>query len=142
MQAAEQAGNNELVRFIQSDDDEEEKKVQASYNGSSPIVEIEDNAELNNLIANSNRSKYDVTVKYGSDTYPIWLNVGESKYDSLNHIYSITNKKEDAPTNNGVGGPVGNHLQNASSDTIISQESKKSTHDLKKYKRKCRTYTR
>ncbi|MBR2474158.1 MAG: hypothetical protein IKB51_03920 [Clostridia bacterium] len=214
LQAAEQSGNVDLAKYIQSDLEDEEKEVQASYTSgqeNSPIVEIEDNEELNSLIANSTRSKYDVirlylidkfkghtftlsdgrkaimdnsdakelshkankvraaqlgnlstiienahydhseynvvhdkfvdfhyyhvNVKYGQDEFPIWLNVGTAKNDGVNHIYSITNKKEDVPTNNGVGGPVGNHLQNTSSNNSISQNPKKSTLEVKKSKK-------
>ena len=69
---------------------------------------------------------YEITVKYGGEEFDLWINVGTGKYDGKNHIYSITNKKEDASTNYGVGGPVGNHLQNASSKNSISQNAENS----------------
>ena len=69
---------------------------------------------------------YEITVKYGGEEFDLWINVGTGKYDGINHIYSITNKKEDASTNYGVGGPVGNHLQNASPIKSISQKSQNS----------------
>ena len=63
---------------------------------------------------------YDVSVKYGDETIDLWLNVGTAKNDGVNHIYAITNKKEEAPTNYGVARPVGNALQNASSINSIT----------------------
>lgn len=63
---------------------------------------------------------YDVSVKYGDETIDLWLNVGTAKNDGVNHIYAITNKKEEAPTNYGVARPVGNALQNASSVNSIT----------------------
>ena len=36
-----------------------------------------------------------MTAKCGSEEFDLWINVGVSKYDGKNHIYSITNKKED-----------------------------------------------
>ncbi len=70
---------------------------------------------------------YAVVAKYDGEEYPLWINVGVAKNDGSNHIYSITknqNKKE-APTNKGVAGPVGNQLQNASSNNSIHQSSSK-----------------
>ena len=69
---------------------------------------------------------YTVTAKYRNTEADLWINVGQAKNNGINHIYSITNKKEDAPTKSGVGGPVGNHLQNASSNNSIPDSVEKS----------------
>lgn len=76
---------------------------------------------------------YTVTAKYAGEEIDLWINVGVAKNDGKNHIYSITNKIEDAPTHYGVGGPVGNHLQNASSNSSIPQTEKKSIPFEKKF---------
>lgn len=64
---------------------------------------------------------YTVSVKYKDQRFDLWINIGVAKNDGKNHIYSITNKKEEAPTENGVVRPVGNALQNASSANIIPE---------------------
>ena len=66
---------------------------------------------------------YGISVKIGEDTFNLWLNVGTAKNDGERHIYALTNKKEEAPTKNGVSRPVGNAIQNASSTNIIPENS-------------------
>ena len=75
---------------------------------------------------------YTVSVKYGNKVFDLWINVGVAKNDGANHIYALTNKKEEAPTHYGVSRPVGNAIQNASSNTSIPQNSEKSTLSDKK----------
>ena len=65
-----------------------------------------------------------MTAKYGSEEFDLWINVGVSKYDEKNHIYSITNKKGDGPINNDVTRPVGN-APNPSLDNSIPNSAKK-----------------
>lgn len=64
---------------------------------------------------------YEATAKYNGEEINLWINVGVAKNDGKGHVYAITNKKEDAPAHYGVGGPVGNRIQNASSTNSISQ---------------------
>lgn len=66
---------------------------------------------------------YSISVKIGEDTFNLWLNVGTAKNDGERHIYALTNKKEEAPTKNGVSRPVGNAIQNASSTDIIPEKT-------------------
>ncbi|MBQ8836450.1 MAG: hypothetical protein IJ002_03175 [Clostridia bacterium] len=74
------------------------------------VVEIEENSE-----------------KYGDVQKDLWINVGSAKNADTNHIYAITNKKEELPTHYGVGSPTeaGNYLQNNPSNVIIPHSSEK-----------------
>lgn len=84
----------------------------------SEIKKIVENAQL---IADENSTKerkfdyfyyYEAHVKFGKDTYPIYLNVGRARNDSTYHIYDITQKLRDTARRiNGVGRPVGNALE-------------------------------
>lgn len=75
---------------------------------------------------------YTVSVKYKDQRFDLWINIGVAKNDGKNHIYSITNKKEEAPTENGVVRPVGNALQNASSTNIIPENGENVNSDERK----------
>ncbi len=79
-----------------------------------------DNIEHNKF---SSFDYYSISVKIGEDTFDLWLNVGTAKNDGKHHIYALTNKKEEAPTKNGVSRPVGNAIQNASSTDSITENS-------------------
>lgn len=68
---------------------------------------------------------YTVDVTYDGKTFPLWINVGVAKNDGTNHIYAITNRTEEAPTNYGVSRPVGDAIQNASSNDSIPQTGEK-----------------
>ncbi len=74
---------------------------------------------------------YAVDVIYAGETYKLWINVGVAKNNGENHIYSITKRNEEAPTDKGVVRPVGNALQNASSDNSIHQ-NQQNVNDLVK----------
>jgi len=75
---------------------------------------------------------YTVSVKYKDQRFDLWINIGVAKNDGKNHIYSITNKKEEAPTENGVVRPVGNALQNASSTNSIPENGENVNRDERK----------
>ncbi len=63
---------------------------------------------------------YEAHVRIGEETYPIYLNVGRSKYDGTYHIYDITQKLRDtAHRLNGVGRPVGYALEAVSPNDSI-----------------------
>ena len=64
-------------------------------------------------------------MKYAGENIGLWINVGTAKNDGKNHIYTLTNKAEEAPTEYGVSRPVGNAIQSASSITSISESAKK-----------------
>lgn len=106
------------------------------------LKRIIENAVYKHSVYKANHKKfsdfhyYEISVKYNGNEFNLWLNVGVGKNDKKNHIYSITNKKEEAPTNYGVARPVGYALQNASSTNSIPQNQKKSTGNAKKDNRK------
>ena len=64
-------------------------------------------------------------MKYAGENIGLWINVGTAKNDGKNHIYTLSNKAEEAPTEYGVSRPVGNAIQSASSLTSISESAKK-----------------
>ena len=75
---------------------------------------------------------YEATFKYKGEQYSVWLNVGVAKNDGKNHIYDITKKTEEALNQKIDSRPVGNAIENASSNPSISQSAEKSTASAKK----------
>lgn len=77
---------------------------------------------------------YAVTAELAGSSIDLWINVGTAKNDGINHIYSITNNREDAPTKSGVSGLTEREprVQSASSIDSISQSDEKSTENAKK----------
>lgn len=75
---------------------------------------------------------YAISVEYDGVEYGLWINVGTTKNDGKDHIYSITNRKEETPTKTGVARPVGYALQNVSSKDSIQQNSENVNRKSKK----------
>lgn len=76
-------------------------------------------------------------MRYEGEIFDLWLNVGVAKNDKKNHLYAITNqnehiKEKKRPPITAWSRPVGNAIQNASSNNSIPQKSEKSTENAKK----------
>ncbi len=97
------------------------------------LKEIVEKADFSHIAENVNHNKFDrfyyysLTVKMGSDSCDILINIGRTKNDGIHHIYDITkdNKKRrsanQSPT--GLSRPVGNAMKNASSIDSITENS-------------------
>ena len=114
------------------------------------ISRIKEIVERAKLVAEENSTKdrkfdyfwyYEASVKFGKETFPIYVNVGRAKNDSSYHIYDLTKKIRDtAHRVYGVERPVGNALLNdisidmvpQDSDGVKSDLSQKSTNGTKK----------
>ena len=84
----------------------------------------DDNVEHNKF---SQFLYYEVIVKYNGEKYPLYINVGLSKYDKTYHIYDITKKIRDTANRiNGLGRLSLNEsdaLENGISSISVPQES-------------------
>lgn len=114
------------------------------------ISRIKDIVERAKLVAEENSTKdgkfdyfwyYEASVRFGDETFPIYVNVGRAKNDSSYHIYDLTKKIRDtAHRVYGVERPVGNALLNDISTNMVPQDfngvksdlSQKSTNGTKR----------
>lgn len=97
------------------------------------ISRIKEIVERAKLVAEENSTKdrkfdyfwyYEASVKFGKETFPIYVNVGRAKNDSSYHIYDLTKKIRDtAHRVYGVERPVGNALLNDISIDMVPQDS-------------------
>lgn len=78
---------------------------------------------------------YEAAYRYKGVVDNVWLNIGTAKNDGSDHIYDITNKKEETLTSKGDSRPVGNAIQNVSSTNSIT-DSKEKVNSETKYSRK------
>ena len=101
------------------------------------IEKLIENAVYDNSALNVDHDKftdfhyYAVSVKYEGEVLDLWLNIGVAKNDGKNHLYAITNqsdkiKEKNRPPITAWSRPVGNAIQNDSSNTSIPQNSEKS----------------
>ena len=77
---------------------------------------------------------YTAHFKIGEDTYSGIVNVGFGKFDKRYHIYDINQIKEDGSIN-ARPKSADQGVSPSSSNTIISQNPEKSTHEVKKSKK-------
>lgn len=111
------------------------------------ISEIKKVVESAELVAEENSTKdkkfdyfwyYEAVLRYGKETFPIYVNVGRSRYDGTYHLYDLTQKLRDtAHRTNGVGRPVGYALENGISNNRVTQPdpivNTHSMHELAEY---------
>ena len=101
------------------------------------IKELVENAKLYAEDKNVEHNKFDyfcyyrAEVKFGEDTFQIYLNVGRGRNDARYHIYDITkNMRDTADRINGLERPKPNEgyaLQNGISSNIISERQENTT---------------
>ncbi len=94
------------------------------------ISEIKRVVESAELVAEENSTKdkkfdhfwyYEAVLKYGKETFPIYVNVGRSRYQGTYHLYDLTQKLRDtAHRINGVGRPVGDTLKSDISNPSVT----------------------
>jgi len=107
----------------------------ASNAGSKKIAQISQITEIikkSKLVAEEDSTKekkfdyfyyYEILVKDGKETYPVYLNVGRARNDGTYHIYDITQKLRDtAHRVNDVWRPVGNAMENGISNNMVAQK--------------------
>ena len=94
------------------------------------IKEVIENAELYATDDNAEHNKfnafkyYESIVKFGNETFPIYLNVGRAMNDGSYHLYDIThNIRESAGRINGLERAGGLRSANGFSDTDIMPET-------------------
>lgn len=79
-------------------------------------------------------SYYKIKVAYEGNQFEILINVGRAKNDKTYHIYAITNYNEKGAVGllkNNPSRPVGNAIKDGSFNTIIRENSEKSTQNAK-----------
>ena len=95
------------------------------------ISEIKNIVESAKLVAEENSTKekkfdyfwyYEAILKYGKETFPIYVNVGRSRYQGTYHLYDLTQKLRDtAHRINGVERPVGDALGSDISNPSVTE---------------------